>query len=269
MTPQNDDAQRSAGRPRDPRIEQAALTATRELLVEVGYAAPHGRRRRRPRGDDEGSALPALALAPPPGLRGGLPRRAARGHGGSATDLRADLLGIVTGTRDAFTHAGQAAAALPGLVAEFSTAPRSAPRRCSRASPPSSTAFDDRLRAAADAGEVRPDTRAEDLMRLMIGAVLLGVMLGPDDARRRLGRPDRHHPPRRSPTMTDQSRGHDARSASSSTPSATSTALSSRAIARSPTTATWPTATARSSRPWASRSTPTCSPSRAGRSSST
>ena len=32
----------------------------------------------------------------------------------------------------------------------------------------------------AAAGEVRPDTRAEDLMRLMIGAVLLGVMLGPD-----------------------------------------------------------------------------------------
>ena len=51
------------------------------------------------------------------------------------------------------------------------------------------------------------------------------------------------------------------RSASSSTPSATSTAASSRATARSPTTATWPTATARSSPPWASRSTPTCSPS--------
>ena len=29
----------SAGRPRDPRIDEAVLAATRELLVEVGYAA--------------------------------------------------------------------------------------------------------------------------------------------------------------------------------------------------------------------------------------
>lgn len=178
----NDDAQRSAGRPRDPRIEQAALSATRELLVEVGYprltvAAVAGR---------AGTTKPALYRRWP-----SLPHLVYEAAFPDelladmrvGNDLRTDLVSIVTGTRDAFLTP-QAAAALPGLVAEFTSHPALHQALLARFATVF-TAFDDRLREAAAAGDVRPDTRAEDLMRLMIGAVLLGVMLGPaelDDA---------------------------------------------------------------------------------------
>ena len=102
---------------------------------------------------------------------------------GLGTDLRTDLVSIVTGTRDAFLTP-EAAAALPGLVAEFSSHPALHKALLARFAI-AFNAFDDRLRAAAATGEVRTGTRAEDLIRLMIGAVLLGVLLGPgelDDA---------------------------------------------------------------------------------------
>lgn len=178
MRTTNDDAQRSAGRPRDPRIEQAALSATRELLVEVGYprltvAAVAGR---------AGTTKPALYRRWPSlahlVYEAAFPDEllADMRLGG---DLRSDLVSIVTGTRDAFLTP-QAAAALPGLVAEFTSHPALHQALLGRFAT-AFTAFDDRLREAAGSGEVRPGTRAEDLMRLMIGAVLLGVMLGPQE----------------------------------------------------------------------------------------
>jgi len=178
MTTTNDDTQRSAGRPRDPRIEQAALSATRELLVEVGYprltvAAVAGR---------AGTTKPALYRRWP-----SLPHLVYEAAFPDelladmrlGNDLRADLVSIVTGTRDAFLTP-HAAAALPGLVAEFTSHPALHQALLARFAA-GFTAFDDRLQDAVDAGEVRPGTRAEDLMRLMIGAVLLGVMLAPDE----------------------------------------------------------------------------------------
>lgn len=176
-TSANDTTQRGAGRPRDPRIEQAALAATRELLVEVGYqrltvAAVAGRAgttkaalyRRWP-------SLPHLVYeaAFPDDLLADWQL---------GTDLRADLLGIVTGTRDAFTTP-VAAAALPGLLAEFSSHPALHNALLSRFAGVFE-AIDDRLRSAAAAGEVRADARSEDLVRLMIGAALIGVLLGPE-----------------------------------------------------------------------------------------
>ncbi|WP_183101405.1 TetR/AcrR family transcriptional regulator [Nocardioides pelophilus] len=172
------DTQRGAGRPRDPRIEQAALAAARALLVEVGYqrltvAAVAGRAgttkaalyRRWP-------SLPHLVYeaAFPDELVVDLQL---------GEDLSTDLAGIVRGTRDAFTTP-VAAAALPGLLAEFSSHPALHTALLSRFAGVFG-AVDDRFRSAADAGEVRADVRAEDLMRLMIGAVLLGVMLEPDE----------------------------------------------------------------------------------------
>jgi len=178
MTTTNDDTQRSAGRPRDPRIEQAALSATRELLVEVGYprltvAAVAGR---------AGTTKPALYRRWP-----SLPHLVYEAAFPDelladmrlGNDLRADLVSIVTGTRDAFLTP-HAAAALPGLLAEFTSHPALHQALLARFAA-GFTAFDDRLREAVDAGEVRPGTQAEDLMRLMIGAVLLGVMLAPDE----------------------------------------------------------------------------------------
>jgi AcrR family transcriptional regulator len=175
--PRNVDAQRGAGRPRDPRIEEAALAATRELLVEVGYsrltvAAVAGRAgTTKPALYRRWPSLPHLVYeaAFPDELLAGMDL----GH-----DLRTDVVSILTGTRDAFLTP-QAAAALPGLLAEFTSHPALHQALLGRFAAVFS-AFDDRLREAADAGEVRADTRAEDLMRLMIGAVLLGVMLEPE-----------------------------------------------------------------------------------------
>lgn len=169
---------RGAGRPRDPRIEQAVLAATRDLLSEVGYSrltisAVAGRAgttkaalyRRWP-------ALPHLVYeaAFPDDLVVDVRLE---------SDLRSDLAGVVAGTRDALTTP-VAAAALPGLLAEFSTHPALHAALVSRWS----GAFDavgDRLRRAVDAGEVRADARAEDVLRLLLGAVLLGVLLDPDE----------------------------------------------------------------------------------------
>ncbi len=177
MMTTNEDAQRRAGRPRDPRIEQAALAATRELLVEVGYsrltvAAVAGR---------AGTTKPALYRRWPslPHLvyEAAFPDELLADWG-FGSDLRNDLAGIVTGTRDAFTTP-VAAAALPGLLAEFSTHPALHNALLARFAVVFE-AFDDRLRAAAESGAVRSDARSEDLIRLMIGAALLGVLLGPD-----------------------------------------------------------------------------------------
>jgi AcrR family transcriptional regulator len=169
--------QRGAGRPRDPRIEEAALSATRELLVEVGYArltvaAVAGR---------AGTTKPALYRRWPslPHLvyEAAFPDEL-MADWELGSDLRADLAGIVTGARDAFTTP-VAAAALPGLLAEFSTHPALHHALLARFAGVF-TAVDDRLRTAAEAGEVRRDARSEDVMRLLIGAVLLGVLLGPE-----------------------------------------------------------------------------------------
>ena len=104
--PRNDDAHRGAGRPRDPRIERAALAATRELLVEVGYprltvAAVAGRAgTTKPALYRRWPSLPHLVYeaAFPDELLAGMDL----GH-----DLRADVLSIVLGTRDGLDHVVQ------------------------------------------------------------------------------------------------------------------------------------------------------------------
>lgn len=177
MRPPDDESQRGAGRPRDPRIEQAALAATRELLVEVGsarltVAAVAGRA-----GTTKAALYRRWPSLPHLVYEAAFPDELLKDwHLGP--DLRADLLGIVTGTRDAFTTP-VAAAALPGLLAEFSTHPALHNALLARFAGVFE-AIDDRLRTAADDGEVRPDARSEDLLRLMIGAALIGVLLGPE-----------------------------------------------------------------------------------------
>ncbi|KAA1427291.1 TetR/AcrR family transcriptional regulator [Nocardioides antri] len=178
MANSSEEPARGAGRPRDPRIEQAALAATRDLLAEVGYAR--------------------LTLAAVAGRAGTTKAALYRRWPSLAhlvyeaafpdelvvdvrleSDLRTDLAGIVAGTRDALTTP-VAAAALAGLLAEFSTHPALHTALVARWS----VAFDavgDRLRRAAEAGEARPGARPEDLLRLLLGAVLLGVLLGPEE----------------------------------------------------------------------------------------
>ena len=136
MTPPNDESQRGAGRPRDPRIEQAALAATRDLLVEVGsarltVAAVAGRA-----GTTKAALYRRWPSLPHLVYEAAFPDELLKDwHLGP--DLRADLLGIVIGTRDAFTTPVAAAAALPGCWRSSRRTPRCT-TRCWPASPVSS-----------------------------------------------------------------------------------------------------------------------------------
>ncbi|MFJ9314824.1 TetR-like C-terminal domain-containing protein [Pimelobacter simplex] len=169
---------RSAGRPRDPRIEQAALAAVRSLLAEGGYGAVTVAAVAARAGTTKPAlyrrwpALPHLVHeAAFPGELAGELRLGA--------DLTADLAGVVRGTRDALCDP-VAAAALPGLLAEVSTWPDLHAAMLQRFAGVF-RALDERLRTAVDDGEAHPDARADDLLRLVIGAVISGVLLTPDE----------------------------------------------------------------------------------------
>src|SRR5690348_2427804 len=105
------DSDRSAGRPRDPRIEESAFTAVRELLVEGGYSAvtmaavAERANTTRTALYRRWTALPHLVHEAvfPDELMLDM-------HVGA--DLATDLAGFVRGTRDALC-APVAAAALP------------------------------------------------------------------------------------------------------------------------------------------------------------
>lgn len=175
-------ATRSTGRPRDPRIEQAALAAVRDLLAEGGYAAVTGAAVASRAGTTKAALYrrwPALPhLVHEAAFPGELALEMRLG-----ADLTTDLAGVVRGTRDALSTP-IAAAALPALLGELATWPDLHAAMMQRFAGVFS-ALDERIRVAVDAGEARPDTRADDLLSLVIGAVLSGVVLTPgrlDDA---------------------------------------------------------------------------------------
>ncbi|MBM7518951.1 TetR-like C-terminal domain-containing protein [Nocardioides nitrophenolicus] len=173
---------RATGRPRDPRIEQAALAAVRALLAEGGYAAVTVSAVAARAGTTKAAlyrrwpALPHLVheAAFPSDLALDL-------HLGGS--LEEDLAGIVRGARDALCSP-VGAAALPALLAEITTWPDLHAAMLERFAG-SFRAIDERLAVAVAAGEAHPDARADDLLRLVIGAVIAGVLLTPgqlDDA---------------------------------------------------------------------------------------
>ncbi|MDQ6522616.1 TetR-like C-terminal domain-containing protein [Nocardioides sp. LHD-245] len=173
---------RATGRPRDPRIERAALDAVRELLAEGGYAAVTVAAVAGRAGTTKAAlyrrwpALPHLVHeAAFPG------ELALEMHLGA--DLATDLAGVVRGTRDALCTP-VAAAALPALLAEVQTWPDLHTAMIQRFAGVF-RALDERIRVAVDAGEAHPDTRADDLLQLVLGAVITGLLLTPgqlDDA---------------------------------------------------------------------------------------
>lgn len=169
---------RAAGRPRNPVIEESALAAVRELLAEGGYAAVTMATVAARAGTTRTAlyrrwpALPHLvheAVFPGDLLLDM--------HLGA--DLGTDLAGFVRGTRDALCTP-VAAAALPELLAAAATWPDLHAAMMERFAGAFS-ALDDRLHAAVAAGEARAEARSEELLRLIIGAVLAGLLLTPDD----------------------------------------------------------------------------------------
>lgn len=172
------DQTRAAGRPRDPRIEQSAFAAVRELLLTGGYAAvtmatvAERAKTTRMALYRRWPALPHLVHEAvfPDELMLDM-------HLGS--DLATDLTGFVRGTRDALC-APVAAAALPELLAASATWPDLHAAMIQRFAGAFS-ALDRRLAEAIAGGEAHPDARGDELLRLIIGAVVSGVLLTPDE----------------------------------------------------------------------------------------
>ncbi|HEY2448195.1 MAG TPA: TetR/AcrR family transcriptional regulator [Mycobacterium sp.] len=176
--PSSVDKASGAGRPRDPRIDAAILTATADLLVQIGYsnltlaavAERAGTTKtalyRRWSSKAELVHEAAFPVAP----------TALVGPGG---DMAADLHAMIAAARDVFTTP-VVRAALPGLVADMSADPELNGRVMSRFEA-LFTAVRARLSEAVDRGEVHPDVNPDRLIELIGGATLMRLLLRPDE----------------------------------------------------------------------------------------
>lgn len=175
--PSTDDKTPAAGRPRDPRIDAAILTATADLLVEIGYAnltmAAIAERAgttktalyRRWTGKAELVHEAAFPAAP----------TALTGPSG---DIAADVHAMLAAARDVFTSP-VVRAALPGLIADMAADIDLNARVMGRF-----TALFDivrlRIVEAVRSGEVHPDVDPDRLVELIGGVTLLRLLLAPE-----------------------------------------------------------------------------------------
>lgn len=173
---------RSAGRPRNPRIEQDALAAARELLTEGGYPAITMAAIAERAGTTKAALYRRWPAVPHLVHEAVFPNELSLDlHLGD--DLATDILGVVRGTRDALCTPA-AAAALPGLFAAAATWPDLHAAMMTRFAGVFA-ALEERFVVAREAGEARPDARSDDLLRMIIGAAISGLLLTPtalDDA---------------------------------------------------------------------------------------
>jgi AcrR family transcriptional regulator len=160
------------GRPRDPRIDDAVLAATRELLTELGYrnvsiglvarrAGVH-----RPAIYRRWPSKPHLvfeAVYPMPPT----PLPVATDSGDFATDFRAYIARVVNDFRRP-----EAAAALPGLLADLSGEPEMRRSVIDRMDTASRRHVNDMLTRAADRGQIAPGTDAGVLFDCVVGSVI-------------------------------------------------------------------------------------------------
>lgn len=167
------------GRPRDPRIEDAVLAATADLLVARGYAdlnladvarrarttKPAIYRRWRGKAHLVHEAAFRTADAAAPDLDG-------TSDGTLAGDVR-----VMVAATARMLSTPVARAALPGLVAEFQADPllHAALLERFRDGPIAEVA--ERLAAAAASGEARPDLDPQAVIEAIAGSVLFALLL--------------------------------------------------------------------------------------------
>ncbi|QUR66702.1 TetR/AcrR family transcriptional regulator [Mycobacterium spongiae] len=168
-----------AGRPRDPRIDAAILSATADLLVQVGYsnlslAAAAERagttksalyRRWSSKAElVHEAAFPAApsALAAPAG------------------DIAGDIRMMIAATRDVFSTP-VVRAALPGLLADM-TADAELNARVMARFAGLFAAVRMRLGDAIDRGEAHPDVDPDRLIELIGGATMMRMLLYPGES---------------------------------------------------------------------------------------
>lgn len=173
---------RAAGRPRDPRIEQSALAAARELLADEGYNALSMGAVAERAGTTKAALYRRWPAVPHLVHEAVFPDELSLDlHLGD--DLASDILGLVRGTRDALCTPA-AAAALPGLFAAATTWPDLHAAMMTRFAGVFA-ALEERFVVARTTGEAHPEARSDDLLRLIIGAAISGLLLTPtelDDA---------------------------------------------------------------------------------------
>jgi AcrR family transcriptional regulator len=162
------------GRPRDPRIENAVLRATVELLAETGYPGLLV------------SAIATRAGTSKPAIYRRWPSKAHLVHEavfpiGAATaipdtgSLAGDLREMVHRTMS-FLTTPAARAALPGLVGEMAADPTLHSALLERFADIFTGGLAEWLKAAAARGEVRADVTATELADVIAGVTLLGLL---------------------------------------------------------------------------------------------
>ena len=162
------------GRPRDPRIDDAVLRATVQLIGKTGYA------------DLSVDAIARRAGTSKPAIYRRWPSKAHLVHEavfpiGDATalpdtgSLAGDVREMMRRTVAVLT--GPAArAALPGLVAEMATDLTLHTALLERFGDILSRGLTERLDAAAARGAVRPDVTAADLVEALAGITFLALL---------------------------------------------------------------------------------------------
>lgn len=163
------------GRPRNPAIDGAILAATREVLVEVGYAGLSM------------EAVAARARVSKPTLYLRYPSRAALVFAAIFGQTRArpipdtgslagDLHEAYNWAVDEFTGP-EARVALPGLLAELSANPELAQFVGTAVIAPESARVRQRLEQAQQRGELRTDVDLDLAVDVFIGTALARVSL--------------------------------------------------------------------------------------------
>ncbi|MFE7647326.1 TetR/AcrR family transcriptional regulator [Streptomyces phaeoluteigriseus] len=165
----------SRGRPRDPRSHEAIVGAATELVTEVGYAATSigavaaragvGKDTvyRRWRGKPElvfEAVFTTTDHAPTP----------------DTGTLAGDLTALLRGLIDEF-HAPAAAAALPGLLADFAADPVLKARIRSDFLAPSKERLQIVFERAAERGEIATETPVDLVLDTLAGAVFFHIGL--------------------------------------------------------------------------------------------
>ncbi|MDF2823745.1 MAG: transcriptional regulator, TetR family [Mycobacterium sp.] len=174
--PYPEDKPPGAGRPRDPRIDAAILSATADLLVEIGYPnitmaaiadrAGTTKTALYRRWSSKAEIVHEAAFpAAPTGLQ--MP----------AGDIAADIEAMIGAARDVFVSP-VVRAALPGLIADMATDAELNTRVMARFG----EVFDMirvRIADAVERGEVHADVDPNRLVEVIGGTTLLRLLLDP------------------------------------------------------------------------------------------
>ena len=162
------------GRPRDPRIDNAVLRATVELLGKTGYA------------DLSVDAIAKRAGTSKPAIYRRWPSKAHLVHEAvfpisEATELpdtgslAGDVHEMVRRSTGVLTTPA-ARAAMPALLAEMATDPALHTKLLERFGDVTSRGMSERLDAAMTRGEARPDVTAADLVEAIAGIALMAII---------------------------------------------------------------------------------------------